>query len=1317
VLRSGIALVRWRPHRERSGAGALSFEGDPVQTTLLGLAIAFILALLAALIGPLFVDWNQFRPQFEAEASQVIGVPVRVGGALDARLLPTPTLRLRQVTFGSANDLGKLRADTFDVEFSLGDLMRGEWRANELTVGGMALDLGIDSKGKLDLPSASGKFNLPALSIDRLNLTGRVALHHAASHGTLELNDIVFSGDVRSLGGSLRGDGAVSVQGARYPFRVLSSQDKDSNGLRVHLNVDPGQRPVMADVEGLISFANRSPQFDGAFTLSSPPPAPKDQPKDQELKDRPSKSVASKSLASKSGASKEPASTEQASKEQARLPPEAAPPPWRIVAKLAADPAGAKLEQIETSFGNEDRALKFTGSGDVRFGASPLLRAQLAARQLDADKLLATDEAGNSRAPMPARALPALRNWLVSLPTPPLPADIQFSTEQIMLAGRPVQTVTADLRNETDAWSIEKVDLRAPGATHLTFKTIGISTSVASGFSGALDLNSADSDALLAWLQGRSESGYRSPRPLRLRGDVSVAPERVAIENLKAEMDGGAVQGRLALIDRPSRAGTRIEAALKGERFDLDAAAALARSMAGPNGAWPDEAALSLDVGRATWSGQEFRPLSAKLTYDPKNIVLDQLKFAQGGGVTTEGSGRFDRTDATGRLAMSASAGSLHDIIALLQPFAPKLAARVDASAGSGLGIARVKLALDLSKDLAKDLAKESAGERVNARAAIDLDAPQLKGSIVWTAKPQAAALREFDLEAVGHSEVNADTRLSAEQGSTLLALLGLDRIAVTGNGPAQFEANASGTWRSPLQVTAKLSGNGLDGEAQGTVDPWIEPKTEATKFEATTALAAKANLNLKVRSANLSPLVGLKPQDPAAQNVRLFARLGLSGNRLTLDDLDGAAGGARLRGHLAMTLDEDRQLDGKLGLDTLDVPAVFALGIGAAGHDAAEPLGAGLLKGWRGRVTFDALSGALPGIGELRPIGGAIKSDGQALTLDNLKGKLGGGDVIATVDARPGSNGLALSGRVELSGIDGNALHYRSLKMPAGHVSAQMTLASEGRSLQALTSALTGNGTVTLDQVSVAGLDPRAFEVALHAADSGQVTDDAKLRQIVEPVLSGGALGIASAQIPFIIRDGRLRVSASTLDAQGARAIVSGGYDIPADQADIRASLSATSTGNANSQPEISLFVVGTPDALNRSVDVTSLSSWLAVRAIDRETRRLDAIARGEPVPSYPASTASLPGVREGVPPASLNDVPVPGRDPRRLDPRSKLGAPRPPGPVASPPATVPPVAASQQLAPLPPPVEVRPAPGAMLAKPRPPRPPMVLTPPLSNP
>ncbi|WP_257166892.1 AsmA-like C-terminal region-containing protein [Bradyrhizobium sp. SRS-191] len=1256
-----------------------------MQTTLLGLAIAFILALLAALIGPYFVDWNQFRPQFEAEAGKIIGVPVRVAGALDARLLPTPTLRLRQVTFGGANHLGKLRADKLDVEFSLGDLMRGEWRANELTIGGMAADLGLDGKGQVDLPAASGRFNLAALAIDRFNLTGRVALHDAASRSTLELTDIVFSGDVRSLAGSLRGDGAVSIRGGRYPFRLSSSQDKDSNGLRVHLNVDPGERPVVADLEGLISFPNRSPKFEGALTLSSPPKEPaadKDKPAKDQTKEPSAKAAPTASLAA--GAT-----------------------PWRIATKIVGDQAAAKLDQIEVSFGQEDRSLKFAGNGDVRFGATPTLKAALSARQLDADKLLSGgDEVKDRRAIAPALVLPALRNWIAQLPTLPMPANVQFSTEQIMLSGRPVQNFTADLHNEPTAWSLEKVDLRAPGSTRLTFRTIGISTSVTAGFTGALDLDSSEPDALVAWLQGRTDNSYRTQRPLRVRGDLNVAPERIAIDGLKADIDGGSVDGRVALINRTAGAGSRFEAVLKGDRLDLDAAMAVTRSLVGVTGEWPAEASVALDVGRAKLSGQELHPLTARLSYDAKTVAVDQIRFGQSGGVTTEGAGRFDRADATGRLTLTSMAGSLKEITALVQPFAPQISARFD-SLATPPGASRLKLTLDLARD-------PGSADRSQAKAVLDLDAPQLKGSATLTAKPSAAALRSFEVDAIDRTELGVESRISAEQGNVVLALLGLDRIAAVGNGPAEFQSSVTGGWRTPLRVTAKLSGVGLDGDAQGTVEPWGD--------------ATKANVNLRLRNANLAPLLGVKPQDTAAQNIRLFGKLGLSGGRLTLEDIDSTVGGSRLRGRLAVNLDDDKQVDGEVGLDALDVPQVFAVLVGAAGREQAEPLGAGLVKGWRGRVAFQALSGAVWNGTDLRPLAGAIKSDGQSVTIESLKGKLGGGDVIATVEARPNPNGLVLNGRVEFAGIDGNALRYRNLKMPAGKISAQMTLAAEGRSVQGLVNALSGNGTVTLDNASIANLNPRTFDAALRAADAGQVTDDAKLRQVVEPALASGTLSVASAQIPFIIRDGRVRVGATTLEAQGARAIVSGGFDIPADQADIRASLSSNTVGNANSRPEVQLFVMGTPDALTRVVDVTSLSSWLAVRAIDRETRRLDAIARGEVPPAYPSSTASLPGSEAAPATPNAAEVPMPGRDPRR-DPRAKIGGPRPAVPPlatpqsapAAPPAaapqasTVPPVAASQsQLAPLPPPVEIRPAPGVLPPRPRPvPRPPVVLTPP----
>src|SRR4029077_10632214 len=150
---------------------------------------------------------------------------------------------------------------------------------------------------------------------------------------------------------------------------------------------------------------------------------------------------------------------------------------------------------------------------------------------------------------------------------------------------------------------------------------------------------------------------------------------------------------------------------------------------------------------------------------------------------------------------------------------------------------------------------------------------------------------------------------------------------------------------------------------------------------------------------------------------------------------------------------------------------------------------------------------------------------------------------------------------------------------------------------------------------------------------------------------------------------------------------------DIPADQADIRASLTSTAVGSDSSRPEIQLFAAGSPDKLKSNVDVASLSSWLAVRAIDRETRRLDSIERGEPFQALPASippstsALPLPALPDAAPLEQTTwDVPPQGRDPRRFPPRAKTTvAPVAPRPLAVAPVPAPPIV-SQQAAALPP-------------------------------
>ena len=228
-----------------------------MQTTLLGLAIAIILALVAALVGPLLVDWGGYRSVFEAEATRLVGIDVRVTGAIDARLLPSPQLTLHDIEIGRAGQ-EKVRARSLGIEFALGPLMRGEWRATEMHLTGPQLNLGLDASGHLQAPNLAIGFDPDALSIDRLSIEdGTVALTDAADGASVTLEHLWFNGEARSLLGPIKGEGAANVGGDLYPFRISAGRYGDDGKLKLRVNVDPVNHPLSAEADGALSVSRR----------------------------------------------------------------------------------------------------------------------------------------------------------------------------------------------------------------------------------------------------------------------------------------------------------------------------------------------------------------------------------------------------------------------------------------------------------------------------------------------------------------------------------------------------------------------------------------------------------------------------------------------------------------------------------------------------------------------------------------------------------------------------------------------------------------------------------------------------------------------------------------------------------------------------------------------------------------------------------------------------------------------------------------------------------------------------------------------------
>jgi len=1190
------------------------------------LAIAFIIALVAALVGPHFVDWNQFRPQFEAEASRVLGAPVRVDGSLDARLLPTPTLHLRSVAVGGPNDPKRISAERLDVEFSLSSAMRGEWRASELSIDGFAVGFGIDKQGRFESPLRSSQFNFGALTIDRLNLNGQVKLHDASSGASLQLDNFKFSGDVRALAGTMRGEGSFNVAGAPVLYRVSSGQSTDGKGTRVRLSLDPGDRAPFSDFDGTLSFDALVPKFDGTVTV---------------------------------------ARTADSRDEEAI--------PWRIVSKTSIGPASATFEQVEFVYGPEDSALRFSGTGDIRFGVSPLLHLALSTRQLDADRLLAKTTSAESIDPVSR-----LRRALRFVPPAPIATQLEVNVDQAALGGRPIQNLVVELRSDKSTWAIPKFEMRAPGATQIAATgTISSAGTAAASFVGPVSLESADPGSFFAWLKGRADASPDSQMPFKLSGAVKIAAERIAVEALNADLGGGVVTGSVAVSDLTGGK-TRLDAALKSDGLNFDEGRGVTSLLGDIGSKWPDETKISIDAGMAILAGLDVRPVAFELETSAKSISLNRLNIGDAKSVSVTGSGLLDLEGGSGKLSLDASAESLERMGVAITPWLPEIVKRIK-SVPQAQGGARVRMSVSLNP--------EQNQAATNASVAIDVEAPQIKGAIALQSKQSREASRNIDLTALLRGDGNLDVKLASDKSSTMLSLLGLDRILSAQDGEAKFDAKLSGALNGPLRVDARLLAAGIDGDVNGTIDPWLD--------------APKANLNLALRKMDPSTLFDLKPAGVGIEN--LSSRLSVAGKTFAFEDLDAVFGGSRTRGKIAIVRGDNLNVDAELSIDALDLSPVVAAALGIAGRGVSEPSGRGLLSGWRGLMSFQASKINLPGGSEVQNFGGKLRANGQSLALEG-KGSFGSGEISANADARQTPEGTSIRASANATDVDGSALRYRSLLFPEGKASFLVSFTTQGRSAAALSGALSGAGVVTLKDLRIAGLDPRAFEAAVRASDGGQQIDDVNLKTVVEPVLTNGSLVVPAGQILFTIKDGRVRVEPTALEALRTHATVSGGLDLAADQMDARIVLSAAVLKPATRRPEIRIDFNGSPDSPMRSVDVSSLSSWLVMRAIDRQTQQLDRLESGDssrPEPQPMSLDEGLPQIE----PIPKGEVRIPKRDPRRaLNVKSAPSSGLPNASVQQPsaPAAVPP---------LPPATTIRPASGA--AKPRPP---VVLTPPASG-
>ena len=1179
-----------------------------MQTTLLGIAIAIILALLGALVGPHYVDWNLYRGEIEARASRMVGLNVRIAGSVEARLLPTPSLTLGRIEVARPGDAGALKVRSLDVEFALGSLVRGELRANHARLEGAEIQVGLDNSGRLDWSAPAMALDPDAISIEQLNVVdSHVILTNAGSGSRLVLEKVQFTGELKSLAGPVKGGGAVTVNGHRYPYQISAGRAAEGGGVRLRLNVDLVDQPLIADADAVVVLDKGSPRFEGTLQLARPVGR------------------------SATGIIE----------------------PWRMTTRIKGDVAAAELEQVEFQYGPDDhRAVRLRGKANLLFGRSPRLESDMTAAQIDLDRVLELPEEARRR---PLMAVKFAVDRFMDLGRLSIPMRLNVRVENLVLAGTTLQSVRSEIKSEDNAWNVAFLEFRAPGSAQvrlagrldadskgLASKGLASEALASKGlvFEGPAKIEARDARAFLNGLTERQDTAVVASGPLRAEGQLRLGGEAITLDQFSLDGDRMTIEeGTIAYSgpgnDRPAR----LKTTLKAADLDLDRFYSLVQGVFGEAAAgWPGEGEVNVKAERARVAGIEVRRADVSMRYDRQAVEIERFAVGDFGGAAFSVKGQIlsrasspqGTMSPQGTVTVDLDARALDGVAALLEKIDYAGAAEFRRRATRFVP-AKARATLVVSTQPAR-----SGVAPVRAALKLEGSAGIYGINLQVNADDIGDPLSADNLTQAAASKLNLVGTLKADDGSALIDLLGLEPFLIVDKRPSQIDLKANGTIDGEMAVDVRIVAGGLDGSAIG-------------KVRLSGAAMSSAELAVKVASASLrnphppAPTT-LAPGNPAAgrpaPGLPLTLPKGqivLTHERVELNGLEGRLAGTEIRGRLAIDRTAEQKLSGELEFGEIALPVLIAAAIGAPAQVPAQPpsQSAGATPAWPSepfdRGLLDRLNGSValkagrvllsPNLAA-RNVRGVVQVEQSTLVLKDIDGLLAGGQVAGDIVFERGPEGVTLRAQVRFSDADMAELIRGSPPPVSGRLTLDATLEGAGRSPVAIVGSLDGKGIFSVKDARIRRVDPGIFDVLIRGIDQGMPSDALRVAERIEQVLGANGMAVPQADGAIVVASGQARLNNLILRSDKVELALGGSVTLADDLIDARMTLSGAgrTDGPGGIQPEIGISLKGPVDSPRRTLDVANFTNWLQQRSLEQQAKHIDLLESGRDLPVDPA-------------------------------------------------------------------------------------------------
>lgn len=356
-----------------------------MKSPLLYVGLLLVFALTVALIGPLFVDWSNYRSDIEAYGERITGRQVKVNGDISVRLLPAPILRVGDVRVSNPVEAAApelLVARMIEAKLSLAPLLRGKIEISSVEIDQPTIEAeSLPGGGTWRLSPMGGFERMLAaddIQLEDARITGGILIVRDASRDFVaQLDNLDMSLQAPSLAGPFKMRGTFAYDGVGRQFSLSTGKRRAERPTHVSLALSPASGwGKQYAVDGLLEEKDGAPFFKGRLRV-----------------------VEAETDAT------EVTKQDKASVDLTQLVP------FELRSDVEASLDEAVLANVQFILGSGRNRATLAGEARVDIWNGPRLDARLSARRLDLDAVVASGEDGDA-----TRAAPTTREILGQIP-------------------------------------------------------------------------------------------------------------------------------------------------------------------------------------------------------------------------------------------------------------------------------------------------------------------------------------------------------------------------------------------------------------------------------------------------------------------------------------------------------------------------------------------------------------------------------------------------------------------------------------------------------------------------------------------------------------------------------------------------------------------------------------------------------------------------------------------------------------------------------------------------------------------------------------